>query len=142
MDNTHKPQEKTRPKKLTKRQSTYCYYRARGHTIEDSVYKAGYKVKKEYARNLGSQMEMKLNITNTIQEERLNIFDKSKVTTELILEHLHTLATQGKTEATRLRALELLGKHKAMFVDSQHIQIDEATKHDKELFTRYGIGRE
>ena len=48
-----------------------------------------------------------------------------------------------KNDLTNLRALiELKGKLIAAFTDKTHIQQDEATKHDKELFTRYGIGRE
>ena len=111
-------------RKLNQRQLTYCYYRAREHTIEESMIKAGYKGIGEVARAVGSRLETNANIQIQIETERANVFDKSKITDEYILKGLSEIAKNGKQEANRVRAWELLGKTLAMFTERTEIKGD------------------
>lgn len=104
-------------RKLNKRQLAYCYYRARDNTIEQSMSKSGYTCKGGSARATGSQLEDNPNIQHRIEHERLNIFDKTMITEEYVLNNLKTLAEESKWPGDRIRANELLGKYLAMFTD-------------------------
>jgi len=124
-------------RKLNKRQLAYCYYRARNYTIEESMKKAGYKGIGEVARAVGSRLETNDNIKIQIETERANVFDKSKITDEYILEGLNKIAKEGKQEANKVRAWELLGKYLAMFTDkTEHSGTIEHTQAEKEEYNR------
>ena len=133
-------------RKLNKRQATYCYYRARDYTIEESLSKAGYKIRGANARSLGSHMETKDNIRQYIDKERLNIFDKSKITEEYILEGLRTLSRDANHDSDKIRSFELLGKYLALWKDVSNSKVDmnvsdERRKEIEGLIARYrGVG--
>ena len=100
------------------------------------MFKSGYKPQTaNCARAIGSEMEAKPNITKQIEDERLNIFDKAKVTEEYVLEGLNKIAINSKQDANRLRALELLGKYKAMFTDKT--EVSGHVTHSKEEEDEY-----
>ncbi len=128
--------------KLNKRQLTYCYWRARSNTIEESMVKAGFTCKGASARSWGSQLEDKLNIKERIEQERLNIFNKAMITEEYVLKGLKDIAEQGKQEANKVMAFQLLGKYLAMFTDKTENKTTITEERKAELLgfvTRLGI---
>ena len=104
-------------KKLNKRQLTYCYWRARDFSQEESRLKAGYKAKGTAARSLGSRLEKNVNVIVQIEKEKVNIFDRQMITEEYVLEGLRKIAENGQQEANKVAAFQLLGKYLAMFTD-------------------------
>lgn len=79
---------------------------------------AGYTCVGLAATSTGSRLESNANIKERIEHEIANIFDKNIITNEYILENLNSIAINGENESNRLRAIELLGKHLAMFTDN------------------------
>lgn len=106
---------------LTKKQETYCYYRARGENPTQSVLKSYDTKSDNMASVLGNRLEKKDKIEKGIQKERDKIFSKSKITEEYILEQLDKIASSSRRDADKVRALELLGKFLAMFKERQDI---------------------
>ena len=111
-------------RKLNKRQLAYCYYRARGYTIEQSMSKAGYTCVGGSARATGSQLEQNPNIKSRIEYERLNIFDMNKINLEYLVEKASKIITDGEYEANKLRAIEIVAKLTGNWIDKQ---IDKVT---------------
>ena len=92
--------------------------------MEQSMQKSGYICKGISARTTGVNLEKNTYIQEKIEQERLTIFDKSKITEEYILEGLSKIALEGTQEANRVRSWELLGKYKAMFTDKTVLKGD------------------
>lgn len=110
-------------RKLTKREEAFIYWRARGNTLYESLLKADYKCKsRALFDSWGSQLESKLKIKEAIEQERLRIFDKSMITEEYVLEGLKNIAENGKQEANKVMAFQLLGRHLAMFTDKSEVK--------------------
>lgn len=136
--NTHTLEsEDIMSRKLNKRQLAYCYWRARDKTIEEAIIKAGYICVGGNARSVGSHLEDNSNIQERIEYERLNIFDRSMITEEYILEGLNKLALSAQNESVRTRAFELLGKYKAMFTDKQLVDATIITKEEQAILNKY-----
>ena len=113
--------------KFNKRELAFIYWRARGENLVNSVIKAGYKAKTRLvASSYGWKLEKKVDILEAIQREKVNIFDKSMVTEEYVLNNLKQLAETSHNEADKIRANELLGKYLAMFTDkTENTNIDK-----------------
>ena len=120
--NTDNPQankaQLDRLPKLCKRRKAFVYYKARGFSNVEAIKKAGYKPKDDFiASQMGSKLLQKVNVQIAIEEEKLNIFDKNMITEEYILNGLNKIAQEGRQEANRVRAWELLGKSLALFTE-------------------------
>lgn len=129
-------------RKLTQKEKSYIYWRARGYTQDACMYKAGYKVKnRNVASALASKMENKVKIGEAIELEKVSIFDKNSITDEFVLGALRKIATNGKQEANKVRSLELLGKYLQMFKETS-INIHNAnviSQEERNILSRYGV---
>ncbi|MBC8484999.1 MAG: terminase small subunit [Bacteroidetes bacterium] len=104
--------------RVSKRKKAFIYYKARGYNNADSIIKAGYKVKNRMsAYALGFKYAQKVEIKKLIETEKVKVYEKNRVTEDYIIDLLDDIARNGKVEANRVRATELLGKTKAMFTD-------------------------
>ena len=123
---------------MNKRQQAFVYFRARGYNLIDSIYKAGYKPRSRMIASVyGSKLEAKGNIKEAVEQERVNIFDKATITDEYVLDLINNIAKNGKSEANRLKASELLARYRSMLTDRQEIRQDlTVSDTDKALIDR------
>ena len=116
-----KAPSKRKNSKFTMKQESFIYHRARNHTLKDSIFKAGYKFRTDdEAMSYGSTLESQLRIKEAINKEKLKVFDKNNITEEWIIEKLVKFTdekTIGIKPTDRLKALELLGKWRALYTD-------------------------
>jgi phage terminase small subunit len=81
--------------------------------------RAGYSVRR--AAEIGWQLLQKSPVQEAIQAEREKQSERTKITADWVLTRLREEATPGAEETgfspSRVKALELLGKHLALFTD-------------------------
>ena len=65
--------------------------------------------------------------------------ERAQLSTDWVLEHLKQEALNAKNDAARVRALELIGKHLAMFVDRHKVD-DARGMSDGQLARAIGQG--
>lgn len=130
-------------RKFRRKELAFIYWRARGFSLVESVLKAGYKVKSRIvASRIGYNNIQKEDIKVAIEQEKMEIFDTTMITTEFVLTNLREIAQNAKTELNRVRANELLGKYLAMFTDKQEFKATiEYTQAQKDEYKRL-TGRE
>ena len=127
---------------MNKKQSDYCYYRAKGHTKEQSYYKARYRPKSRLnAMKLASRLEQNDEIINAIESHKLKNAEEIGITEPLVLAGILNIAQNGKAESNRLKAWELLAKTQGLMIDKAQITQDiDITDKDKDILSRYFKG--
>ena len=103
---------------LTNKQSRFCQEYVTGLNATAAAIRAGYSAKT--ANRIGSENLSKPDIREKIAELQEEISAKLEVTTERIVRELAKIAfdeTDKFKPRERMRALELLGKHRQMFTD-------------------------
>lgn len=111
---------------LNNKQESFCLEYIKDHNATQAAIRAGYS--KKSARNIASVMLSKPNIKNRITELQFKAIQKTDITVDRILDEIKSIAfvntldiakdeTKNIKTNDKLRALELLGKFKQMFVD-------------------------
>ncbi len=82
--------------------------------------RAGYSART--AKQQGSRLLTSVDVQQAVAERTLALAEKVEVNAEWVVTRLRALALGAAKESDRIRALELLGKHLAMFTERvQHI---------------------
>lgn len=113
--------------KLTPQMNKFC----EEYVVDFNGTKAATRAKysEKTARSKASQLLTNVNIQNRIAELLKKQSSKTEVTVERIKKQLAKIGFGGKKTHTEVRALELLGKHKGMFLD----KIEHSTPDGKPL---------
>lgn len=119
--------------KLTDKQRTFCEEYLVDLNGAQAAIRAGYS--EDSARVIASQNLSKLNIQEYIQELQGNRSKSTAITAEYVLTSLQAVANRCMEEETyehagANKALELLGKHMALFTDRVQVE-DNSVDIDK-----------
>lgn len=107
---------------LTPREAAFVQeYVACGVGIR-AVMKAGFTTKKNSAHVYAYRLLQRPRVINAIAQARAELFRQTKLTGEFVIEGLKREALTAETAAARVKAFELLGKHRQMFVDVHAIE--------------------
>lgn len=118
------------------RQIRFAQAKIEGKSHADAAIEAGLvgkNAKRKSAREAGCRTAQDSNVRATIDALLEQSVDEAKLTADLIVQMLLREAVNATEGGTRVRALELLGKTKAMFADRSVTEVRESTTDDKLL---------
>jgi hypothetical protein len=113
----------TTPDKMIKKQKFAHHYSLTGDSVAAAIY-AGHKGTVSSIRTLGGRLKRDKEVQELIQKEhdkRIALYSKPLEDAGMngveTLERITYIARHAKTEATRLKALELMARSKALLTD-------------------------
>ena len=125
--------EHRKQKRLTAKQRAFAAYVAQGNSPKDA-YKMAYNVRSNNeatlsaaANNLLRHGEVSKLLEATFSTMHENIIQDAQATRRFVMEQLINHAESAKTEGTKLKALELMGKAVGMFTDRVESRVEEVS---------------
>lgn len=125
--------EHRRQKRLTAKQRAFAAYVAQGNSPKDA-YKMAYNVRSTNeatlsaaANNLLRHGEVSKLLEATFSTLHENIIQDAQATRRYVMEQLISHTENAKTEGTKLKALELMGKAVGMFTDRVESKVEEVS---------------
>ena len=103
---------------MNDRQRRFVVEYAIDRNATQAAIRAGYSPRTAYS--LGARLLKHAEVANAIAEIEKKAVRESQISADQVLAGLAEIATQGKVESARVRALELLGKYHGLFVDRVH----------------------
>jgi len=122
--------------KLTNKQSRFVEEYLVDLNAKQAAIRAGYSEKT--AAEMGYENLIKPHVQEYIRERMDERSKRTEITADRILEAIAEIAydTEEIKPSDRLRALELLGKHQALFTEKHVHEIKEAPRTTQEILTR------
>lgn len=105
---------------LNDKQKAFCREYVKDFNATQAAVRSGYSEKT--ANRIASRMLSKVDIQKYIEQLKQDLTKDTKVTVEWIAEQLTDIAIQSEKDSDRIKALELLGKYKAMFTEKQKVE--------------------
>ena len=105
---------------LTNKQQRFVEEYATDSNAKQAAIRAGYSERS--AEVQGYQLLQKTSVAAAIRGVRRSVAEQLNITTQDVLNGLHTEATAGDTSepnSSRVKAWEILGKHMGMFIERQ-----------------------
>lgn len=106
---------------LTWKQERFCRHYVKTGNGTQSAIKAGYSPRTAYA--IASENLRKPEVSSRIDEIRAMALDTEEITPQWIAKALIYELNHGETDGARIRALELLGKWRAMFTEKHEMDV-------------------
>lgn len=125
---------------LTWKQERFCRHYVKTGNGTQSAIKAGYSPKTAYA--IASENLRKPEVADRIDQIRAMALDTEEITPQWIAKALIHELNNGENEGARIRALELLGKWRAMFTEKHEDVTQRATDTDLVVTLRNMFGDE
>lgn len=105
---------------LNDKQKAFCREYVKDFNATQAAVRSGYSEKT--ANRIASRMLSKVDIQKYIEQLKQELTKDTKVTVEWIAEQLTDIAIQSERDSDRIKALELLGKYKAMFTEKSKVE--------------------
>ena len=105
---------------LNDKQKAFCREYVKDFNGKAAAIRAGYRERS--AEVQASRMLSNVKAQQYIDQLKQDLTKDTKVTVEWIAEQLTDIAIQAEKDTDRIKALELLGKYKAMFTDKQKVE--------------------
>ena len=116
---------------LTHQQKKFCNEYLISLNATDAAIKAGYG--KKSATSKGCQLLTNIKVSAFIDSKMQKAENKAEITAENILKRIDDLANNSRHDNVKIKALELLGKHLAMFTDKVIATMNVKQLSDQEL---------
>jgi phage terminase small subunit len=108
----------SKPRKLTKRETKFIEELPKDRNATQAAIRAGYS--KKTAAQIASQNLRKLHISEKVEKQEIAATKRNELTVDWVLKNLKREATRSPDDTTggsRVKALELVGKHLGMWSD-------------------------
>lgn len=102
--------QKMKPKHIA-----FCSEYIKDHNATQAAIRAGYS--EHTAKQIGSKLLTKIDIQAKVKELETEIYNRNMMTADEVLQSLADLARNGRSESTKVKALELLGKYHTLYTD-------------------------
>lgn len=93
----------------------FCSEYIKDHNATQAAIRAGYS--EHTAKQIGSKLLTKIDIQAKVKELETEIYNRNMMTADEVLQSLADLARNGRSESTKVKALELLGKYHTLYTD-------------------------
>lgn len=113
---------------LTDKQRKFCIEYMKDFNATQAAIRSGYR--KRTAGSMGTENLQKPLIKAELDRLREKVYTDAEITVNDIVQRLTDLSVNAKKDSDRLRALELLGRYKAMFTEKTQV------KHTGQLVNR------
>ena len=104
---------------LTAKQSRFVQEYALDFNATEAAKRAGYSKKTAYS--IGHENLRKPEIVSALAAYEKTVADELLLSQQWVIDGLMVLAQEAKSDAAKVRAFELLGKHQGMFTDRLEI---------------------
>lgn len=104
---------------MNPRQTRFVEEYAIDHNATQAAIRSGYSPKTAYSQ--GQRLLKHVEISQALHQQEQATSSRLQLTHEWVIQGLMDLAIEAKSDAARVRAYELLGKHQGMFTDRVEI---------------------